>query len=167
MVDEKADEGIVAVNCSYCGKEIECPENMLAQAEKHACVACFENLSQDKNDHTKIHVDIPLKMDNAIKNMAGDFAEKQVEEVFPEIWAEHREEIQRIHLIRLPVFVNPLSGEFTKEVTQSSKFAIKEMSKKEVAQRMFDEGLYMGFIWAFAYREAMAEDDSEEEDEKK
>ena len=114
MNDSK--EEIVNVNCSYCGKEIECPKNMIDKVEKHACVECFRNLSIDKDNITKVHVDIP--MNNALENIADEFAKKQIKEVFPEIWSKHKEEM-------------------------------KEMSKKALAEKMFDEGLYMGFILNF------------------
>lgn len=122
------NEEIVKVNCSYCGKEIECPKNMLHEVEKHACLDCFENLPKNKNNRTKVHVDIPMNelmkgFDN-IEDIADKFAEKQIKEVFPEIWAKHKDEM-------------------------------KEMSKKELAEKMFDEGLYMGFIGALTYPEAM------------
>ena len=119
------NEETVNVNCSYCGKEIECPKNMIDKVEKHACVECFKNLPKDKDNITKVHVDIP--MNNALENIADEFAKKQIKDVFPEIWAKHKDEM-------------------------------KEMSKKELAEKMFDEGLYMGFIGAFTYPVAMAED---------
>lgn len=132
MIDEKNSlrEEIVKVNCSYCGKEIECPKDMLDKVEKHACLDCFENLPKDKDNITKVHVDIP--MNEAIENIAQEFASKQAEEVFPEIWAEHREEM-------------------------------KEMSKKELAEKMFDEGLYMGFIGAFTYPATQEEKEAQDE----
>lgn len=133
MAEEK--EEIVKVNCSYCGKEIECPKKMLDKVEKHACLKCFKNLPEDKSNQTKIHVDIPISLDEAIEGIADKFVEKQIKEVFSEIWAKHKDEM-------------------------------KEMSKKELAKKMFDEGLYMGFIGAFSYPEAMVEDKDILEEEK-
>ena len=127
------EEEIVNVNCSYCGKEIECPKDMINKAEKHACVDCFKNPPKNKDNITKVHVDIP--MNNALENIADEFSKKQIKEVFPEIWVKHKDEM-------------------------------KEMSKKELAEKMFDEGLYMGFIGAFNYPAAMAEDKEKLEEEK-
>ena len=128
---DEYNKEMVKVNCSYCGKEIECPKDMLDKVEKHACMNCFKNLPKDKNN-TKVHVDIP--MNEAIDNMAEEFANKQVREVFPEIWTKHKEEM-------------------------------KKMSKKELAEKMFDEGLYMGFIGALTYPEAMTENGHDAEEE--
>jgi len=36
---------ILKVNCSFCGIEIECPEEM-KDMEKHLCFNCFQNLSE-------------------------------------------------------------------------------------------------------------------------
>lgn len=136
MNEEKTKgEEIIKVNCSYCGKEIECPKNMLNEVEKHACLDCFKNLDkkQSNNMGAKVHVDIPL--DEAIENIASEFANKQTKEVFLEIWADHKDEM-------------------------------KNMSKKELAEKMFDEGLHMGFIGAFTYPVAMDEDKEDLEEEK-
>ena len=134
MNEEKTkSEETVIVNCSYCGKEIECPKEMLDKVEKHACIDCFKNLPKDKNNKTKIHVDIPMK--EAIENIAGEFASKQSREGFPEIWANHKKEM-------------------------------KNMSKKELAEKMFYEGIYLGFIGAFAYPRAMDDDNPDSEEGK-
>ncbi len=132
MANEK-DEEIVKVNCSYCGKEIECPKSMIDKVEKHACLDCFEKLPKDKNNQTKVHVDIP--MNEAIEDIAREFASKQSREGFPEIWGEHKDEM-------------------------------KEMSKKELAEKMFYEGACMGFIGAFTYSAAMEDNNSDQEEEK-
>jgi len=130
MIDEKNSpkEELIKVNCSYCGKEIECPKNMLKEVEKHACLDCFKNLTKDKANKTKVHVDIP--MNEALENIAEEFADKQTNEGFPEIWAEHKEEM-------------------------------KEMSKKELAEKMFNEGIYLGFIGALTYPATQDEDNLE------
>src|SRR3989344_5677691 len=89
-------EEIINVNCSYCGKEIECPKDMMDKVEKHACLDCFENLPKDKNNQTKIHVDIPISMDKALEDIANKFAGKQTREFFPEIWADHKDEMKEM-----------------------------------------------------------------------
>jgi hypothetical protein len=128
---EDKDE-IVKVNCSYCGKEIECPMNMLDKVEKHACFNCFQNLPKSESK-AKVHVDMP--MNEAIENIADEFANKQAKEVFPDIWTKHKDEM-------------------------------KEMSKKELAEKMFGEGVYLGFIGALACPEAMSETKAAAEEEK-
>lgn len=133
--EQTKSEETVKVNCSYCGKEIECPKNMLDKVEKHACLDCFKSLDKKQSNNTsaKVHVDIPL--DEAIENIAGEFANKQTKEVFPKIWADHKDEM-------------------------------KSMSKKELAEKMFDEGIYLGFIGALAYPEAMDDGNKDSEEEK-
>lgn len=130
------EEETVKVNCNYCGKEIECPKNMLNEVEKHACLDCFKNLDkkQFNNVGAKVHVDIPL--DEAIENIASEFASKQTKEVFPEIWADHKNEM-------------------------------KDMSKKELAEKMFDEGIYLGFVGAFAYPEINSKEEMEQDSEER
>lgn len=134
-MDEEKSEEIVKVNCSYCGKEIECPKNMLNEVEKHACLDCFKSFDkkQSNNKNAKVHIDIPL--DEAIENIASEFANKQTKEVFSKIWADHKDEM-------------------------------KEMSKKELAEKMFDEGIYLGFIGALAYPAVMGNNNADQEEEK-
>ena len=127
------DEETVKVNCSYCCKEIECPIGLLDKVEKHACVDCFENLPKDKDNLTKVHVDIP--MNDVMDDIADEFVKKQIKELVPEIWAKHKDEM-------------------------------KEMSKRELAEKMFDEGMYIGFIGAFTYSATMAEEKEDMGEEK-
>lgn len=101
---------VVKVNCSFCGKEIECPEDMI-ESKKHACFECFMELDkkppEEKPDFERIHVDIPTdKMD----------------EVMPKI------------------MMDSLMGEFFPELWREQKARIKEMSRKELAEAMFAAG---------------------------
>lgn len=103
------DNEVVKVNCSFCGKEIECPKNML-NSEKHACFECFQNLDKlsPSEDIRKIHVDIPREKMNEI--MPEVLIGLLMKEVFPRLWSE-------------------------------AKADIKEMSKKELSEFMFLEGI--------------------------
>lgn len=60
----KENERILKVNCSYCGKEIECHEDMI-KAEKHMCFSCFKKLGNEIKPEdigsNKVHVDIPIE----------------------------------------------------------------------------------------------------------
>lgn len=81
------------VNCSYCGKEIECPEDML-NVEKHICYECFKN-SENKikpGEIGKAHIDIP--MDKVSEEMPDMLAESCTNNVFPDIWTEYKEEVK-------------------------------------------------------------------------
>ena len=90
MADDKKS---VKVNCSFCAKEIECPENML-DSKKHMCYDCFQNVDElaKGEDLGKVHVDLPLdKMDEIFpENMTNSL----VEEAFPDVWSERKEELK-------------------------------------------------------------------------
>jgi hypothetical protein len=90
------DEESVPVNCSFCGKQIECPANMLKSAEKHACFECFTKIGDTISDADlgKIHVDMPAEEGSEM--VAGQIAEEMVGKVFPELWAEHKEELKEM-----------------------------------------------------------------------
>jgi len=94
-------EEIVNVNCSYCGKEIECPKNMLNEIEKHACLDCFKNLDKkqysDKN--AKVHIDIPLNEimsydESTLLNFATITADSMTNDVFPKFWNDAKNEVK-------------------------------------------------------------------------
>ncbi len=99
------EQKIVKVNCSFCGKEIESPENMLS-AEKHSCFECFEKLEGKLSEEEilKIHVDIPKEKMGGV--MASALSMQLLEEAFPQLWSDMKEDL-------------------------------KEMSRKEGAQKMF------------------------------
>ncbi len=82
-------EETVKVNCSFCGKEIECPKNML-DSKKHACFECYMNIGKwaSKEDLGKVHVDIPP--DKADGMMPQLMADSMTNEIFPHIWKEHK-----------------------------------------------------------------------------
>src|SRR3989338_3953521 len=85
----------VKVNCSFCQKEIECPEDML-NAEKHACFKCFQDLEEKLSEEEidKIHVDIPTKeMDDFIAESTVNLL---MENVFPRVWSEKKSELKEL-----------------------------------------------------------------------
>ena len=107
--EEKKPKSI-NVNCSFCGKGIECPENM-KNVEKHACFECFQKLGEkipaEEVARGRIHVDMP--MGKAEEMLPGIMASLAAEEFFPMAWKEKKSEL-------------------------------KEMSKKEIAKYMFAAG---------------------------
>lgn len=84
----------VKVNCSFCGGEIECPEDMLQKSKKHMCYKCFQNAGElaKGEDLGGVHVDIPMdKMDELIpENLTNSL----VEEAFPDVWKERKVELK-------------------------------------------------------------------------
>ncbi|MEK6887833.1 MAG: hypothetical protein AABX14_02695, partial [Candidatus Aenigmatarchaeota archaeon] len=88
----------VKVNCSFCGKEIECPENML-NAEKHACYECFEKIMEKKGGEKmteeeieRIHVDIPR--DKADEIADNYMINSVVDEAFPRFWKDKKDSLK-------------------------------------------------------------------------
>ena len=86
----------VKVNCNFCGKEIECPENMLEKSEKHMCFECFQNPTEEirKEGLKNVHVDMPMdKFDEAVPEAMTN---SLVKEAFPEIWQERKKELKEM-----------------------------------------------------------------------
>jgi len=85
---------IIKVKCSFCGKDIECPEEMLKTSKKHMCSECFQKADTLKIDQDleNIHVDMPMEefTDIAVDN----FTQMVVNDVFPQIWSEKKEELK-------------------------------------------------------------------------
>jgi hypothetical protein len=110
---------IIKVKCDCCGKDIECPEEMLKTSKKHLCYTCFQDPKSVKNfkdDELKnVHVDMPLE--EVTDEIADKFATMMVNEAFPKIWSEKKEDL-------------------------------KELSKKDLSKEMFGAGVYFG-IQAF------------------
>jgi uncharacterized protein YpuA (DUF1002 family) len=110
---------IVKVKCDSCGKEIECPEEMLKTSKKHLCYTCFQDPKSTKDfkdDELKnVHVDVPVE--KLTDEVADNFATMMVNEAFPKIWADKKEDL-------------------------------KELSKKDLSKEMFGAGVYLG-IQAF------------------
>ena len=94
MNEKDKNNSIVNVNCDFCGKEIECPLDMLNKVEKHSCFECFTNIGSNlsKNDIGKIHIDMPQR--DLSDTVAKQEVERMLIDVFPKIWAEHKEELK-------------------------------------------------------------------------
>ena len=94
-VSEIKDEDIVKVNCSFCGKEIDCPKNML-KSKKHACYDCFKKIGDEipAKEVGKIHVD--FDMGQFEEDMPSFLAENATATTFPEIWKMHKIEIKKM-----------------------------------------------------------------------
>ena len=117
----------VKVNCSFCEKEIECPENMLEKAEKHMCFECFQDISKKETiDISKVHVDIPMeKFDETIPELMTNSI---VKEVFPEVWSERKQELKEMSKKGL---AEEMFGEGAYIAIKSFMENIKEEAKKE------------------------------------
>jgi hypothetical protein len=84
----------VKVSCSFCGKEIECPEDMLQTSRKHMCYECFQNAEEvaKSEDLKEVHVDIP--MDKMEEFIPESLTNSLVDEAFPDVWKEKKEELK-------------------------------------------------------------------------
>ena len=88
------DDTCVNVNCSYCGAEMDCPQDMLAESEKHMCFACFQQQDLTKIDPAKVNIEIPNdKMDEVIPEV---FVNSIMQEAFPEVWQGKKEELKEL-----------------------------------------------------------------------
>lgn len=130
------DKKSVKVNCSFCGKEIECPEDMLEDADKHACMDCFDKGEElfkgmSEEEIGKIHVDLPLQQLNF--KMAERLADQLVKEEFTEVWSELKDDF-------------------------------KESSKKELAEEMFWQGANMAAATMMESLRMKAKEEEESED---
>ena len=118
-VKDFVNSKIIKVKCCVCGKDIECPEEMLKTSKKHICYTCFQNPKNFKkfndDERKNVHVDIPA--DELTDAVADNFASMMVDEAFPKLWSEKK-------------------GDF------------KELSKKNLSKEMFGVGVFMG-IQAF------------------
>ena len=83
---------IVKVECSFCGKGMECPEEMLKTSKKHMCHECFIKMEPQEEEMKDVHVDIPT--DHLPQTMGSKMADTLVEEAFPGIWNERKEELK-------------------------------------------------------------------------
>jgi hypothetical protein len=88
------DENSVNVNCDFCGKKIECPKDMLEKSKKHMCHECFLDKSENGSDVElkDVHVDFPTE--NLIEETANTMVNQMVDEVFPKMWTERKNELK-------------------------------------------------------------------------
>ncbi len=88
------DSKSVTVNCSFCGKEMTCPEKMLETSKKHMCYECFINHEPSGEETKDVHIDIP--MDKMSELAASDMADSMIQETFPDIWSERKDELKEM-----------------------------------------------------------------------
>lgn len=117
---------IIKVKCCICGKDIECPEEMMKTSKKHMCYACFQNPKNFKkftdDERKNVHVDAPIE--ELADTFADNFASMMVDEIFPKLWSEKKEEF-------------------------------KELSKKNLSEEMFGVGVFMGIQAFMDYMQEM------------
>jgi len=69
---------------------------MLKTSKKHVCYQCFQDPKNFKKftdeERKNVHVDIPLEQLN--DTVADNFASIMVNEAFPEIWSEKKEDLK-------------------------------------------------------------------------
>ena len=74
------NEKSIKVNCSFCGKEIECPESMVEKSKKNMCSDWFNNKDWSDEDINDVHVDIP--MGEFPDTVASSMADQMIEMKF-------------------------------------------------------------------------------------
>jgi len=80
---------IVKVECSFCGKGMECPEEMLKTSKKHMCHECFIKMEPQEEEMKDVHVDIPTE--HLPETIASGMADSLVTDMFPELWNERKD----------------------------------------------------------------------------
>jgi hypothetical protein len=84
----------VKVNCSFCGKEMECPEDMLAKSKKHMCFDCFNEKDIPDEELKDVHIDAPV---NALAaRISSEMTNDIVDELFPELWRNKKGELKQM-----------------------------------------------------------------------
>ncbi|MFH1977957.1 MAG: hypothetical protein ABIJ92_01375 [Candidatus Aenigmatarchaeota archaeon] len=116
-------EESVKVDCSFCGKEIECPPNMLS-AEKHACYECFQELKKSPpKDFNRIHVDIPKD-----KFISDALLDTMMEEEFNQLWKDIKSDLKEMSK-------KEVAKEMFKRGATMMFETMIEMSKKQKTKR--------------------------------
>ena len=121
---ENGEEKIVKVPCSFCGKEIECPEKML-KVDKHMCYECYKNPPAEisEKELSKIHIDIPV---NKLNGMFYDAVAAQMKEItFPKLWQERKSELKEISKKELAELM------FVEGAMMGAGFLFETMKEKE------------------------------------
>lgn len=86
---------IIKVKCSFCGKDMECPDELLKTSKRHMCYECFQKSDTIRDKDMKdIHVDIPTN--ELSDTIAESFADNAVDEVFPRLWSEKKRDIKEL-----------------------------------------------------------------------
>ena len=126
------EQDSVNVKCSFCGKEVPCPKNMI-NAEKHACFECFLKLQENlpEEEIKKVHVAIPKE--KALQYFNTGMMQQLMEETFPEFWKDKKEELKEMSRREIAeycfmigaesmfVAMNDAADEFEKEESKLKK----------------------------------------------
>ena len=121
---ENEEDKIVKVPCSFCGKEIECPEKML-KVDKHMCYECYKNPPTEISEKgpSKIHIDIPT--DKLTEIFYEGIAKSIKEEIFPKLWQERKEELKNLSKKELAELI------FIEGAVMGAGFLFDTMKEKE------------------------------------
>ncbi|MBN2423163.1 hypothetical protein JXB41_08120 [Candidatus Woesearchaeota archaeon] len=87
----KDDKKLIKVNCSFCNREMNCPENMI-DSQKHVCSECFLNptILKQVEGLSKVHIDAELDSFHEL------IVNSMVEEVFPKLWKDRKKELKEL-----------------------------------------------------------------------
>lgn len=84
-------KNIIKTKCDFCGKEIECPIEMIDL--KQCCFDCFIKLPEKMNEIPvgKLHIDVPLKDNDKMNEFV---AMNITERIFPNFWKDRKDELK-------------------------------------------------------------------------
>ncbi len=90
-----SNQKIVNVKCDFCGRDMECPEEMFKTSKKHMCSTCFKNSDTLKGeDAGNVHIDMP--MDEADEIMAKRMTIDLMDQAFSMVWSRGKKELRKM-----------------------------------------------------------------------
>lgn len=86
------DKKPIKVKCSFCAKEMDCPEDM-KDSKKHVCFECFQKVRNTLPDNPeKVHIEVPeSKLGEVMPDMV---ISTLMEKMFPEVWQDRKSELK-------------------------------------------------------------------------
>jgi hypothetical protein len=91
-IDDIVEKNIIKVACSFCGKEIDCPESMNEPMRKHMCFECFQKGDDLPENFHKMHIEIPSNKTAEI--LPQIIANQLIEILFQQLWNDLKQELK-------------------------------------------------------------------------
>jgi len=89
------NQKMVNVTCDFCGREMECPEELLETSKKHMCSICFKNIDSFKDqDIGEVHVD--MNNDEIDEIVAENIANELTKQAFSLMWSKEKNRLRKM-----------------------------------------------------------------------
>jgi uncharacterized protein (DUF2252 family) len=90
-----SNQKMINVTCDFCGKEMECPEELLEKSEKHMCSTCFQNIDSFRDqDLGEVHID--MSRDEIDEIVAGNIADDLTKQAFSLMWSKEKNRLRKL-----------------------------------------------------------------------